>query len=537
MKSRFDPIQLVLIAAATVFGAVLRIYQVTNQILTGDEWHAIITAINWDAAEILTDFGSGGHSIPVALYYEFLISTIGLSELTLYLPFLFSGIILIFAIPMAVKGMTDSSVSVTIVAWLLAISPVLIFYSRFARPYGIVVLLGFCAVTFFYKWWQCKKTVYAAGYAFTGWLAIYFHIIAIPFILGPFAYFFICSLFSNHRWMVIKQLFKVGMGTALLLCLTLALPIANSLDSLTVKTGYSEIELATVLKAFRLLICGTDNIFVSIVVLIFLSIGVYHLFTRSANGPFFGYLSFLSMLQVLFVVISKPLAVNGPHIFARYIIIILPLLLLVLATGIDAVCSCFKKNRIHQAIVMIAVFAMLFFKGPIPSSIFGYSNMANNLILAQMILGETYKDHVFSKLIKKVPGFYRKIAANPPGSLRIVEVPYHYNGYHFYFYQLIHRQRVTMGFINGLCAQRRQGEIPLSIKNARLDGFTYLNDPDALKKKEIDYVVFHKHMKNEINYKAEYKDVNLDGCISKFRSWFGEPSYEDNNLIVFSILK
>lgn len=141
------------IIGAVLFGAILRTYQIGNQILIGDEWHAVNSALySGGYLDILSTFGGGGHSIPEALYYKFLIDTVGLSEISIHIPFLFAGILIIIVIPLLVSEIIGKYTA-NLLAWLLALSPFLIFYSRFARPYGIVVLLGFSAVVLFYKWW------------------------------------------------------------------------------------------------------------------------------------------------------------------------------------------------------------------------------------------------------------------------------------------------------------------------------------------------------------------------------------------------
>ena len=84
---------------------------------------------------------------------------------------------------------------------LLAISPLLIFYSRFARPYALVALLSSCAVLFAWHWWQAvglEKRRVAGGGRAVGWalawlscavLAGWFNPVSLALSLAPFACF------------------------------------------------------------------------------------------------------------------------------------------------------------------------------------------------------------------------------------------------------------------------------------------------------------------------------------------------------------
>src|SRR6185503_9937911 len=64
-------------------------------------------------------------------------------------------------------------------ALLLAISPLLIFYSRICRPYSAVAFFGFAAVLFAARWMQTGTLRYGVGFAIAGVLAVYFHLYAV----------------------------------------------------------------------------------------------------------------------------------------------------------------------------------------------------------------------------------------------------------------------------------------------------------------------------------------------------------------------
>ena len=70
-------------------------------------------------------------------------------------------------------------------ALLLAISPLLIFYSRICRPYSAVAFLGFAAILLAARWMKSGDRRSALLFVGTGVLAIYFHLFAVVTVAAP----------------------------------------------------------------------------------------------------------------------------------------------------------------------------------------------------------------------------------------------------------------------------------------------------------------------------------------------------------------
>lgn len=172
---------------AVLVGAVLRAYQLPGQILVDDEWHAIHKAISSSYAGILTSFGLADYTIPIALYYKLAIDTVGLTEWVIRVPFLIAGTLTILIVPRMLRRHVGHRTS-DVLACLLALSPLLVYYSRFARPYAIAVLCGTVAVLAFHAWWLEGRARYAVLYAVMASLTGYMTLVALPFVLGPFAF-------------------------------------------------------------------------------------------------------------------------------------------------------------------------------------------------------------------------------------------------------------------------------------------------------------------------------------------------------------
>jgi hypothetical protein len=104
----------------------------------------------------------------------------------------------------------------------------------------------------------------------------------------------------------------------------------------------------------------------------------------------------------------------------------------------------------------------------------------------------------------EVPRFYRELAAQPAGSLRLLEAPWRHAWENVYFpcYQQVHRQYMAIGFVapreraasaSGL---PRAAELPLLAPGApfRFRNFVHVADDAGLRRRAIRYVVFHRSL-------------------------------------------
>src|SRR5215471_16666047 len=77
------------LAAVAMLAAVfLRWYQLGIQVILDDEWHALNKLLGADFEGIATSFGYSDHSIPLTLYYRFLLLHGGLTEWVMHVPML-----------------------------------------------------------------------------------------------------------------------------------------------------------------------------------------------------------------------------------------------------------------------------------------------------------------------------------------------------------------------------------------------------------------------------------------------------------------
>src|SRR5258708_486543 len=213
---------------AAAAGVVLRLWRLPRQILLFDEWHAVRGALALPLGRILTTFQMPDYSIPLtALYRLMLRAGVRPSEMTLRLPVLLSGFLLLFLAPFALRRRIGQPAAV-VFAWLLALSPMLVLYGRIVRPYMPITLLALAAALAFFDWLETGRRQSAAAYAPLAAAAVWLHPGAAPMVLAPLAFAALVILRDGaagrpRRWPALAAV--GGVVAALMACLLLpALP-------------------------------------------------------------------------------------------------------------------------------------------------------------------------------------------------------------------------------------------------------------------------------------------------------------------------
>jgi hypothetical protein len=167
-------------------GVGLRLWGWFSQMLLDDEWHALNFVFNRSLGQVALQQGLGANSIPVNLYTWIVLHSTGWSEPMLRLPSLLAGIAALIVVPVMVRRVWGDAVAL-VTAALLAISPVVIFYSRIARPYAPVMLLGSASVLFTLVWLKEGKRRDIVLSSVCGSFAIYYHLYAAIPVFAPLA--------------------------------------------------------------------------------------------------------------------------------------------------------------------------------------------------------------------------------------------------------------------------------------------------------------------------------------------------------------
>src|SRR5262249_46489312 len=129
-------------------------------------------------------FGGADISIPMAIFYRAALKTIGLSEFVVRGPIVLAGLMSLVIFPVLVRKVFDRTTG-TLFGWLLAISPLHIYYTRYARPYAISLLCAVCGVYAFYLWWTTRVRHWKYLYIVCAIIGPYLHLTVLPVLFAP----------------------------------------------------------------------------------------------------------------------------------------------------------------------------------------------------------------------------------------------------------------------------------------------------------------------------------------------------------------
>jgi len=131
-----------LAAIFVAIGIGIRLYRLDEQFLLDDEFHSIMAAAHYPFRYLATHFLFAANSIPFNLYTRVLYDLYGWDEMSLRVPSIIAGIGLVISAWRFARDYRPPAEQLLIVG-LLAISPILVYYSRITRPYGVLVWLVF----------------------------------------------------------------------------------------------------------------------------------------------------------------------------------------------------------------------------------------------------------------------------------------------------------------------------------------------------------------------------------------------------------
>ena len=515
---------------ALAAGIFLRVWQLGDQILLDDEWHALHKLLHADAADIATHLGLADYSIPLTLYYRFLYLHGGLSEWGMHLPMLIAGIGLIALAPWLLRRYATPA---TLAIWmaLLAISPFMVYHSRTARPYALTTLLVFVAVLAFWEWWRrdARRTRWAVAYVACAWLAAWLHLITLPFTLLPFIFCGIAALY-RRAWADVGRLSLLGIALALPLLLALLPPLRNDWGALAGKSGSDALTLDTLYRA--LLLCvGSANPFVFGGVMLLTALGIGAWWRRDA--AFVGYVATIVLGAGAAIALAHPAWIQHPGTFARYMQPALPLLLLFAAQGFALLVA--RCAEALQSVLATAFAGALLLAGPIPEYEY-FPNQFTGHPYFQFDYDAAHNPYRTQLPDGPVPDFYRRLAARAPRSLTLIEAPWSLETNHdpLPLYQHVHRQSVRIGLTSPLCGVRDYGDYAPDDRHMRLSQFVHLDSLLQGGDAGADFLVVHLHAwPPNLPPAPQWPDVAT--CLPQLEAHFGAPAYRDEDLEVFAL--
>lgn len=526
------------ISAAAAFGLIallaagLRLQQLSIQWLMDDEWHALHKLLGGAGyADIASSFGSADYSIPLALLYRLLLDTVGLSEWLMRLPSLVAGLVFV---ALAIYWLWRRAPATAVVAFgfLLAVSPMLVNYSRVARPYMPGLLLATLALLALERFEQTRRLRFAMGYLLTAWLAGYLHALLAPFVLAPLAW-----LALRNGWRRGLQdcvpLLALGALTTAALLVSILPPLLADTAAIASKAGRNLPNLATLWGLLHAWL-GTSSQAVVLVGLLLAGVGCVGLNGRLGTLPAMWGCGLLAI--ALAVAVLQPVWIQHPLTLARYLLPGLPALLLLMALGISRLVD--RLPRPGSFVALLVLLAATCIGQPHVELL----QRPNNFTL--------HSYHQFDYRPEQNPArrvlgpqvmpsaFWERLAGLPPGSQRLAitgnagfESIFNLQP----FLQPLHRQTLLNLQTGSVCGPRRHGEATREqgvwLRNA-VDATT-----EALREARVDWVVFDRgadrRLRRAISMQPDPHYV--DACIATMEAALGRPDYVDNEIVAFRL--
>jgi len=532
---------------------------VGDQILVDDEWHGIGVS-SWNTfGNIFSRFWGTGSVIPYNLYRKAALLTVGWSESILRFPAIIAGFLSLIIFPVFVRKLFDKK-TVLVFLTLFAISPFLIFYSRFSRPYSIVVLLFFSALMFLYYWLTTSKRKYMWLYITSAVLSVYFLPLTIFAVTVPlFAGLIIKDRAAPDKNEVYvypakKEIFFTSITFFCVISALLLSPLINSYSEIKGKIGAGTFSLNIVFDSLKL-ISGTSNSFLTIVFLCFVLSGIFVVFKKN---KLWGILSGTSVLSnFVFIGIFQPDFIQVPIVLTRYNIYLIPIIFIMFSAGVCGMFDIFRQTLfkirpgINNFILSFAystvavIFLLLLFKSGPLLSIYRYPNNFTNHSAFQesyeaFSVEKPYKSgfyDVFTVDENSVHNFYKKIGSEKD-TYKIIEYPMiiadHLNP--FYYYQFFHKKGVIIGYFSNSSFVGRCLNAPETKDNLHFKNMVDLSNIRDITASNAKYIILHKNVLNEAaaTHNSDFNGY-VDTLKEKYVKVFGPPIVEDQSIIVFGI--
>lgn len=525
---------LLLGCAALAIGVALRSFELSEQIVLEDELVSVQALRVFSYEGIASRFDHAYYSIPHTLLLKAIAEWIGLDELTLRLPSLLAGLALLGAGAWLVWRRFGPDVS-AIFALLLAISPLLVLYSRVARAYGIAIALVFFALLALARWLEEPQRLrHALGYVGFGVAAIWFHQLTAPALLAPLATAALFAALAARPGRRLAQLSAPLLLGAALVVLSAALlwnPLFASGGLLTGKLDRVEIPGSTLREAAALF-AGTHTPWLVATFWVGSALGCGLALRRQPRVPALLLTSALAQWASLLVL--GPWLADVPRIFARYVVWSLPGVLLCLALAVAELGRLRVAGRSWPAPLLASVLlaATLHLHGPLPATLYSPNNFTTHPDFQESDLQRLPWEPAPAPLAGS--DFYRRLREEP-GEFAIVEAPWHNSRrmVPYHRFQEIHRKRVRIGFLAGLSPAPNLDEFPLDAPGLDFRLFVDVSDPAALREAGVRYVVLHRNLGEELGFPALSSD--LGAAITALAQRVGPPVFEDERVAVFAL--
>jgi len=539
-RSRLPKAWLAVLVAVGILGAYLRLDQFLSQVLIDDEWHVVHQVLQRTPATMFLDFGWADYSIPLGILDWYVAHWFGLSEAAMRWPMLVCGLATLVVLPLYVAprlGRTTAAVF----ALLIAISPLLVVYSRMARPYAITLLFGWVAHAAFQRYHAAVRGHAGAGFLYgaTATWVIWLHPVSALFVLAPLLWALaqMRRVAPAERRARLIRLASLAIPTGLMIAALVLPPLLAHPESLAGKSGVNMPDVETLVGAWYAWL-GTPS---TVVVVLCIALaaygapGVWRALPVARTGAAGLALTLLAVLLI------RPMWSQNPLTLARYLLPIIPLLLLFVAAGavravghVAASPPTVPRRALAAGVAALPVIALAV-QSPLAPMLRHPNAQTVHLVYHVDFRPEK---NPFLPYIEAIPlsPFWETLAAQPAGSLRIAAAPFYFESYNWDAprWERVSGQTVLPGYLTGLCVDKRAGEVPQD-PAFRFRNAVHLADDRSLERQRIDYVVWQKPYVQTSRGKPEAIGAESAHCEAPLRARFGRPAFEDSTIIAFRL--
>jgi hypothetical protein len=518
------------IALIIVFAFIYRGYQLIDQVLVDDEWHAAHQVMLSTPTQIATSFGLADYSIPLTLYYKAIASTMGLSELAMRAPLFIAGLLSV-AFGVGFTWTRLGAPTAFIFGALLATSPLLYTYARIARPYGLTVALVPFAIWLYLKWWNTRDTRAGIAYVFVAVLATWLHLIVAPFVFAPQVF----ALWKNWKKReAITRWFALAVASAVALIVVVGPPFFMNPNALAEKAAADLPTLTTLWGAAHQWF-GVGSRVILVVMLALAAAGAPRVWR--ACGAFAQIYALGLFFTCAAIALMRPAWVHQPLTFSRYLLPILPVLLLFCAAGIVR-CAQYAGTKTAQLLATSALTVSLIAATIVTTPMQELLRAPQHYASHSWFHFDTrrhmnpIRDHM--RVIPISP-LWQSLTPEKIGRVTIAAAPWSLFSFDAEqpIWQTIARQKLIPASGEALCTQWEGGH-PQPGKGLALRNFVFLANDDDLRAKHVDLVVLRKPIYNPRRMPG-VPMPELSACAKNLTMRFGPPILEDAVIQVFDL--
>jgi hypothetical protein len=514
------------------FGAWLRLDALPGQVPFHDEWHALLAVARLSPAQISSSFGHADHSIPVTLYLEALSRLGRLDPLLLWGPFALAGLLTLLLLPVAVAGRFGARAA-WLLAPLLALSPLLVYFSRTARPYVFTAPLALAAALALETWWRRPGRGAALRVALLCALVAWSLLAHLPFVGGAVLAAVLLRPAGSRRWRdgaPARAALALAIVTAS--AALLAWPLLHDLRNLDRKLGGEAIAAGDVVAGL-LLFPGAGRWPILLVLLALACDGAVRVARRQPTLAIL--LGAGSATQLLAIATTRPDSFDAPLVAARYLMPVGLVVLVCAAAGAaDRLSGRFARRVVAPAALVafgLAVWAPA--RGVLGARPDGFRSTTLHRLFH-------FEPERLLEASRTLPAAYRPVR-QAAGDFAVLEAPY--NGYlhaPYGMYQWRHRREVYLGVEHGFCATADTREVPAAGTGGfALDRFVELGDLARLRALGIRFVLIHRDPEREIPLLEPTWDrvdrFDFDACVERLRALTGRRPRIRDGIAVFDL--